>query len=32
PGFYKKCGFTELGSIQDFPLKGEEKYFFVKYL
>lgn len=32
PGFYKKCGFTELGRIQDFPLKGEEKYFFIKYL
>lgn len=32
PVFYKKCGFTELGRIQDFPFKGEEKYFFVKYL
>ncbi|MBC2254481.1 GNAT family N-acetyltransferase [Listeria ivanovii] len=32
PEFYKKCGYTELGRIQDFPLKGEEKYFFVKYL
>ncbi|MBC2126619.1 GNAT family N-acetyltransferase [Listeria marthii] len=32
PEFYRKCGFTELGRIQDFPLKGEEKYFFVKYL
>ncbi|HBM3574440.1 TPA: GNAT family N-acetyltransferase [Listeria innocua] len=32
PEFYKKCGFTELGRIKDFPLKGEEKYFFVKYL
>lgn len=32
PEFYKKCGYSELGRIQDFPLKGVEKYFFVKYL
>lgn len=32
PEFYKKCGYTELGRVQDFPLKGVEKYYFVKYL
>ncbi|ECC1497180.1 GNAT family N-acetyltransferase [Listeria monocytogenes] len=32
PEFYKKCGFTELGSVKDFPIKGEEKFFFIKYL
>ncbi|HEL6660627.1 TPA: GNAT family N-acetyltransferase, partial [Listeria monocytogenes] len=23
---------TELGRVKDFPIKGEEKYFFIKYL
>ncbi|EAC8105879.1 GNAT family N-acetyltransferase [Listeria monocytogenes] len=32
PEFYKKCGFTELGRVKDFPIKGEEKFFFIKYL
>ncbi|CUM22283.1 GNAT family N-acetyltransferase [Listeria monocytogenes] len=32
PKFYRKCGFTELGRVKDFPIKGEEKYFFIKYL
>ncbi|KUG36453.1 GNAT family acetyltransferase [Listeria monocytogenes] len=32
PEFYRKCGFTELGRVKDFPIKGEEKYFFIKYL
>lgn len=32
PEFYKKCGYSELGQIQNFPLKGVEKNFFVKYL
>ncbi|HBL8132631.1 TPA: GNAT family N-acetyltransferase, partial [Listeria monocytogenes] len=27
-----KCGFTELGRVKDFPIIGEEKYFFIKYL
>ncbi|EHD5881205.1 GNAT family N-acetyltransferase [Listeria monocytogenes] len=32
PEFYRKCGFTELGRVKDFPIEGEEKYFFIKYL
>ncbi|EAE3600415.1 GNAT family N-acetyltransferase [Listeria monocytogenes] len=32
PEFYEKCGFTELGRVKDFPIKGEEKFFFIKYL
>ncbi|EFQ5017900.1 GNAT family N-acetyltransferase [Listeria monocytogenes] len=32
PEFYKKCGFTELGHVKDFPIKGEDKFFFIKYL
>ncbi|EJQ3973995.1 GNAT family N-acetyltransferase [Listeria monocytogenes] len=32
PEFYIKCGFTELGRVKDFPIKGEEKFFFIKYL
>ncbi|KAF2076208.1 hypothetical protein CYY_002508 [Polysphondylium violaceum] len=32
PDFYKSLGFTEIGRINDFPIKGSQKIYLVKYL